>query len=178
MIRNAAAMPPCRVWPGSIGRRSRGEGERSPLLFPCARRGKEGGKSAPVSGRGKPPRGNAVSTCRMVSQRLRTNEVFLVDTREREEKRKRNTMTTTLQHLVLEKSLSLSRSFYLHVNRVIVQVRERMRNKRKEKFALDCYIIVPFTRFPGSFFLKEEQHWLADPPPPPPSIRFDRLRRR
>lgn len=55
-------------------------------------------------------------------------------------------------------SFSLSRSFYLHVNRVIVQVRERMRNKRKEKFALDCYIIVPFTRFPGSFFLKEEQH--------------------
>lgn len=94
----------------------------------------------------------------MVSQRLRTNEVFLVDMREREEKRKRNTMTTTLQHLLLEKSLSLSRSFYLHVNRVIVQVRERMRNKRKEKFALDCYIIVPFTRFPGSFFLKEEQH--------------------
>lgn len=110
MIRNAAAMPPCRVWPGSIGRRSRGEGERSPLLFPCARRGKEGGKIAPVSGRGKPPRGNAVSTCRMVSQRLRTNEVFLVDTREREEKRKRNTMTTTLQHLLLEKSLSPSLS--------------------------------------------------------------------
>lgn len=26
MIRNAAAMPPCRVWPASIGRRSRGEG--------------------------------------------------------------------------------------------------------------------------------------------------------
>lgn len=77
-----------------------------------------------------------------------------------------------------EISLCLSRSFYLHVNRVIVQVRERMRNKRKEKFALDCYIIVPFTRFPGSFFLKEKQHWLADPPPPPPSIRFDRLRRR
>lgn len=171
MIRNAAAMPPCRVWPGSIGRRSRGEGERSPLLFPCTRRGKEGGKIAPVSGRGKPPRGNAVSTCRWCHNDFeRTpslylafiDEVFLVDTREREEKRKRNTMTTTLQHLVLEKSLSLllslSRSFYLHVNRVIVQVRDRMRNKRKEKFALDCYIIVPFTRFPGSFFLKEEQH--------------------
>lgn len=113
MIRNAAAMPPCRVWPGSIGRRSRGEGERSPLLFPCARRGKEGGKSAPVSGRGKPPRGNAVSTCRWCHNDFERTR-YSSSTRAKEKRKGKETPWPRRSNICFSRNLSLSLARFIY----------------------------------------------------------------